>query len=536
MENKYNTSNIAIQQKEILKSFSKLLSAGYNLDKLLDHFLGLLQDLLKVSRLSILIQEDECFKVQSSRGLSNNITDQVSLPVNEGLVKHLINEGTAVRLDYIKLVDPFIVHQMRVLGGTAAVPVWEHGRLKAVIVFNNKIIGIPVTDEELELVFVLGSQLAVVMENATLVELMSEQRNYLENIIANVNSAIISIDNNNTVTTYNPKAEKILGISREEVIGKSINLLPRDIASLISETLKTGNPIFRREVKLSGLDKSVGTNITVIRDNQNNICGAVMIFTDLAHIKALEKQIRRTDRLEFINTVAMRSSHELKNCLVAIKTFAQLLPERYNDRQFREDFYLVVNREVDRLNQVVENLLFFAQPLKLCYSTCDVDEIIQGAIDSFEGDEILDGVSINKQFNHISSLIDLDRDTMIKVLRHLLYNSIQVMPQGGEIIIETSDVKEGGKTYLEISIVDSGMGITEDVSEKIWEPFFTTKTRGIGLGLTIVRKVVELHGGNVILENRSNSQGAKVTIRLKQVEQKKDNQKVFFPSGRAIVI
>lgn len=524
-----------IQQKEILKSFSKILATGYDLDKLLDYFLGILQELLKVGRIAILYEDSTSFRVKACRGIPADIAQRTSFPLREGLVNYIAESGTAVRIDSIKAIDAGMVNQFRALGVTTAVPIWEHGRLKAVLVFNNKIIGIPVTDEELELVFTLGTQLAIAIENASLVELISRQRNYLENVLEHVSSAVISVDIDGAVTTYNPKAEEILGISSAEVIGKSTNSLPHDISVLIKETVKTGIPIFRKEIRLTSLDKSVGVSINATRDSQGGISGAVMIFTDLAPIKALEEQARRSDRLDFVNTVAMRSSHELKNCLVSIKTFAQLLPERYQDKQFREDFYLVVNKEVDRLNQVVENLLFFAQPLKLDYNTCDMEELVEEAVDFIGKEGLLEGISIKREFNHNNPLINIDVDAVKRVLRHIFINSIQAMPKGGVIRIITGN----NQTFFETRIIDEGIGIPPEIVNRIWEPFFTTKTRGIGLGLTIVRKIVEAHGGTIAVTSQPGIKGSEFIIRLPQLPeaaQRKTGEKLYFPSGKAIVV
>lgn len=536
MENRQDMLSQLIQQKEILKDFSKILGVGYKVEKLLEYFLDVLQDLLKVGRIAILLEDESCFKVKAYRGISKEAAQDTSFPLSGGIVSYLTKEGTAIRMDFVKSADPMIVNELQSLGVTTAVPVWEHGRLKAVLVFNNKIIGVPITDEELELVFALGSQLAVAVQNADMVGVILGQRNYLENILINVSSAVISVDINEIITTYNPKAEEILGITASEVIGKPLKILPLDIALLIKETINTGSAIFRKEIKLTSLNKFVGISITPVKNGQGIITGAVMIFTDLAPIKALEEQMRRSDRLDFVNTVAMRSSHELKNCLVAIKTFAQLLPERYADKQFREDFYLVVNKEVDRLNQVVENLLFFAQPLKLACTSYNIEDLVQETIDSIAKDDLLAGVNIIKEFKHNSPFINIDRDAVKQALRHLLHNSIQAMPKGGDIRITTNEGINNNQTFFEMKITDTGIGIPEELTDKIWEPFFTTKTRGIGLGLTIVRKIIEAHNGSISVSGKPGTSGAEVKINLPQILQKKTGERLYFPSGRSVVV
>ncbi len=532
---KQDIINQLVQHKEVPQDISKVLTAGYNVNRLLDIFLNTMQEILKVARIAIVLKKEDNFRISTAQGISPDVISSISLSDAEGLMGYLQREGTALRLGFDSALDGSVVAQMRQLGVTTAVPLWEHGRLQGTIVFSNKITGSPVSDAELELVFTLGSQLSIAIENARLVEVISQQRNHLEGILEHVSSGVITVDAQGVVATYNPKAEEILGIAKKEVIGKGFSKLPQEVAELFAESMESEVSCSRRELKVAPLNRLIGVSITPIRDADAEVRGAVMIFTDLEPIKVLQQEARRADQLSFVNTVAMRSSHELKNCLVSIKTFAQLLPERYMDKQFREDFYLVVNKEVDRLNQLVENLLFFAQPLRLSCSSCDIEELLQEIIDRLETKDALLGITIQKEFAHRSGYIDVDRDAMLRALKSIIYNSVQAMPKGGKIRILSVDVSSEKQDYLELKIVDEGVGVAQESINKIWDPFFTTKARGIGLGLTIVRKIVEAHGGQVTISSEA-QKGTEVAMLLPRLFQQYEAQKMFFPSGREVVV
>lgn len=214
------------------------------------------------------------------------------------------------------------------------------------------------------------------------------------------------------------------------------------------------------------------------------------------------KEGLRKQQLEIIGRMAMRSSHELKNCLVSIRTFTQLFPEKYADEQFRKDFYEVVSKEVERLNGLVEKLLFFAQPVQLKFSQEKITDLISEALTLFAPAD-LQNIQMHKVFGHKHPTIWLDRQQMLAVFYHILQNAIQSMGNGGKLVIVTEDHPhpDYAEGVLAVRILDNGRGIALKDKEETFEPFFSTKARGIGLGLTIARRIIEEHGGTIRLES-----------------------------------
>jgi signal transduction histidine kinase len=226
------------------------------------------------------------------------------------------------------------------------------------------------------------------------------------------------------------------------------------------------------------------------------------------------KEWLRKQQMEIIGRMAMRSSHELKNCLVSIRTFTQLFPEKYADEQFRKDFYEVVSKEVERLNALVEKLLFFAQGVHLRLSEEKVTDVISEALSLFSPDT-MKHVQLHKAFGHNQPTLWLDRQQMLVVFHNIVQNSLQAMGNRGKLVIVTEDHPhaEYAEGVLAIRFMDSGRGAGLKDMEEAFEPFFSTRARGIGLGLTIARRIVEEHGGTIRMDSHK-GKGTEVILCL----------------------
>jgi two-component system sensor histidine kinase HydH len=238
-----------------------------------------------------------------------------------------------------------------------------------------------------------------------------------------------------------------------------------------------------------------------------------MVVTDITALKRLELQIRRSDRLASLGTLSAGMAHEIKNPLVSIKTFAQLLPERYHESDFRETFSGLIVHEIDRIDSLVNQLLRFARPAKPLLRPMHVHEILDKTLRLVQHRLYQKEIKVTQKWEAPIDTIRADGDQMEQVFLNFFLNAMDAMKRGGELTVSTETrsgeslithlLPEGGERNeaLHISIRDTGEGIKKEDIARVFDPFFTTKNFGTGLGLSVVHGIIEEHGGQIEVES-----------------------------------
>ena len=226
-------------------------------------------------------------------------------------------------------------------------------------------------------------------------------------------------------------------------------------------------------------------------------------------LKVASERLLVQERLAAAGQFATGMAHEIKNPLSAIKTFAQYLPEKYADPAFREKFFRIVQAEIDRINDIVKELSDFAKPAPLELQPVRVAELVDDTLSLLSNQCLKQGVEVKRSYDEDGLLVQADPQQMKQMLLNLLFNSLEAMPDGGRLEVITKP----NRHYLTLRIADTGCGITSEHQQQVWNPFFTTKERGTGLGLPIVKGVVERHGGQITICSMP-GQGTKVELNL----------------------
>jgi two-component system NtrC family sensor kinase len=214
-----------------------------------------------------------------------------------------------------------------------------------------------------------------------------------------------------------------------------------------------------------------------------------------------QQLMRRSDRMASLGSLTAGLAHEIRNPLVTIKTFLDLMPERYQDQEFRGDFLKLTASEVERINNLITGLLDFARPVKPLTKNADINAVIK---------EIIPLIAVELRKKNISLDMKLqedvtawfDADQIKQVILNLLLNAIDAIAQNGTISVTTRQIQRHGKRYAQIEVTDTGQGIPKKILENIFDPFFTTKERGVGLGLSICHQIIEDHHGTIEVESR----------------------------------
>jgi two-component system, NtrC family, sensor kinase len=224
------------------------------------------------------------------------------------------------------------------------------------------------------------------------------------------------------------------------------------------------------------------------------------------NLKQSQLTLRRADRLSSLGMLTAGLAHEIRNPLVAIRTFTQLLPERYDDPEFREVFQTLALKEVDRICGLINDLLSFARPSRPNIAEENLNEVVDGVARILESQAKDKDVTIAREFSADLPRAWFDREQLKQVFMNLIINAIQAMRDGGSVVIATRLTSEGDGSAshpcVQVEIRDTGIGIPQENLEHIFDPFFTNKEGGSGLGLSISNQIIEEHGGRILVKSK----------------------------------
>jgi len=353
-------------------------------------------------------------------------------------------------------------------------------------------------------------------------------QHYAEKLMSTMADGLLSVDMTGTVVTINPAARTLLGISASHGIkGKTIASILGESSQLhvlVSSMLHQPTPVTHQEIEISkDTDiQKILVGSSILNDTNGQPREIILNLHDITELKKLEARIRQSERLAALGTLAAGMAHEIRNPLSAIKTFVQLLPRKVDKPGFLEKFNRTVPRETERINLLVEELLELSRIPKYDFTTTDINRLLRQAIDIIEGDLQHRDIEYCPDFQDQLPPVQADPNQLVKAFHNLVRNAIQAMPTGGRLTIRTvsREIPDQGRQVntqasdrVTIIFQDTGQGIPPKVLEQIFNPFFTTKDSGTGLGLPITHKVITEHGGQIEAESKE-ERGTRFTIHL----------------------
>jgi PAS domain S-box-containing protein len=321
----------------------------------------------------------------------------------------------------------------------------------------------------------------------------------LKGAVENTNEAFVTIDQNHQVLIFNRAAEDIFGYRREEVIGRDLSaiLTPEcsgDHRQAVARYLQTRNPrVIGHERELMGRRKN-GENFPLSISFSVAQIADLLYFTgiirDLTETKALQEQIKRSERLATMGQVVAEISHEIKNPLMMIGGFARQLSRSVKGEKEQTKLEIIA-REVKRLETLIGELRELYHPKDMAVEVVDINALLKEVFSLMEDDCRNNRIELSLNQDAETPLVEGDRDKLKQVLLNLIKNGMEAVEREGNLIISS---KVAGD-QVEITIQDNGPGIPEAVKPKLFSPFFTTKKFGTGLGLSVSKKIIEGHRG-----------------------------------------
>jgi PAS domain S-box-containing protein len=356
---------------------------------------------------------------------------------------------------------------------------------------------------------------------------VSNLERYNARILASMTNGLVTLNMEGRVVKWNDMAARITGYPVSAVEGR------------LCQDLFAKTPSFLR-ILLDGIqgkgvwwDRGVSfirpddrevpleINTSLLEDETGQTTGLLGIFRDLSLLRELEQRLRRADRLAAVGRMAAMVAHEIKNPLVALKTFVDMVPRRAKDPAFIARFQDIVPKEVDRVNAIMEDLLELSRPPRIAPRPLSAQEVIARCVSLYEQQAAERGITIVQELAPELARVRADPEYLLRALGNLAINAIQAMTEGGMLTIRTGsgvpwqstladatthgdlgNTADATQPFVYIAVVDTGTGMTPEQLDSLFTPFFTTKEKGTGLGLALTHKIIEEHQGHLHVESQ----------------------------------
>lgn len=404
----------------------------------------------------------------------------------------------------------------RTLGTNAycVLPIVVHGSCIGVVLADNQ--NEPFTAEQVELLSAFVNQAGIALENARLYR--EKERRYREiqelaafrdNILRSLSSGMFTVDEQGQITTWNRAAQRHLGFSARESVGRpytevlDTHQCPIDpehcqqLRQAIREVLHgaSSRALYKTPVQVGDEVRTLNFSVSPLITRGKQTQGAVVLFEDITEYLRLETRLNEMERLATLGQMTATIAHEMRNPLTALRAAADMLVQEDDLSDAQRLYMEIIHDESRRLAELADEFLEFAKPFQFVIHPTPLKPIVQRVLTVQE--PYLKSAGVQARLDCPDEIIaPVDAARLEQALRNLIQNAVQAMPDGGALTIRAQDTGDG----IALAVQDTGAGVPEPMRERIFTPFYTTRTRGTGLGLSIVKKIVEGHNGRMTLE------------------------------------
>jgi PAS domain S-box-containing protein len=507
-----------------LQHFSQAFRHFQDLDAMLNSMVQGIASTVKVSRVGVFLKPRGADSYRLRAGLRClESVRHLEIGESEPLVQWLRMRAHLIARAGLGLVDApaertLLQKALDMFGAEVIAPL--HGRDEVIgwLFVGRQVTGQLFSQEELETLMLLAEHVSQSLENALLYEETVIQRTLGETLLRSIPVGIVACDGEGAIRWFNPSAEEILGIPAEETMGRPVQkclvgpLGPHLMACLrgraSQDPMEWISPKTQRYLSIR----------TRRLESQGRCLGAVLFLNDLTQENKLREKQQQLERATFWTELSAAMSHEVRNPLVAISTCAQLLPEKYGDPEFREMFSKLVSHEIVRLNGMIEQIDSYANPPSLQFDLVDMNQIMEKAILSARQRKPDSRVNVQLRVDEDLPKVRGDEAALIDCFAHLICNALEAVErkQDAAVTVKAGWQVNGVGRECVVEVGDNGSGIPPDIQDKVFSPFCTTKARGIGLGLPLVKRTVTDHSAQISLKS----------------DEKGTHVKVIFPSSR----
>jgi PAS domain S-box-containing protein len=505
---------------QMAKEFAKALAAGFDLPRVLDQFLDGVAELVRPSRAAILLvgPDTRQYRVTAYRGLARHVVESFSLSADSGLPLWLMTEGRLIQIEEAqnRMADPAareIARELAVLQSVLAIPLSSHGELVGILTLGQRITGGGYGRGETETLFGLATHLATAIRDIRVHHLLEYEKEFNERILARMSSGVITIDPDEKVVAINGRALEILGMTAGEVLHRDLRVLPSPLGDMLFEALARGRSVTRTEVHLALRNLPLEVSTYPVMGDRTEPMGAVLVFEDLTAQRQLAQERRGAEQLQLLTQVVARIADEIKNPLVSINAFMELIGERYDDATFRNQFSSVVGRDVRRLVQIFDKLAALVNDSDYKRETLDLRQVAEEGLAELGAQALANGngearlltftdestqkhVTATLSHEGTSFLVRGDYGMFKKAMSYLIWYLLRKTPgSDAKVSVSISHVPREERVRLTISSRTSEVRAEE--LQAIFDPIQVVQENLIDVGPSVSQRIIESQGGRL---------------------------------------
>jgi nitrogen-specific signal transduction histidine kinase len=520
----------AFQSLSPLRGFSAILTHSLDADAMLKQFLLMLRELIGINRAAVFLRQpshwmgdslslDNSHRLRAACaiGLSTGLLEHFELSFDSGIGGQVTRLGRILRRTSEEArVDVEAQKEFELLGAQVAVPILDRETVIGVAVFDGHITGEALANPELELIFHLLEQLGLAVKNIWLHDQLSGGHTMMAEILRELSSACVVVSRDLAVLHANKSARRFFGVSNQRTGEMEFSDIPQAIGTKVYQVLKTGTaiPTFKFESEGSSV-----YNVTIVpfqRQNAAQPASALLMVEDLTQSEQLKRLEVEAANLRLVRTMADRLAHEVGNAMVPLSTHQQLLADKYKDPEFRASLDAALADGVKRVTRLINQMRFLARDSLISQEAFPVNPLIEEAYQEARKHQPVKAGQLKYEDEAKAIVMTGDRAALKHALTEVILNALQANPTDPKIGVRLhADANGTGIVHdVQIEVQDNGSGFTPEAAQKAPSPFFTTRNVGLGLGLTVSRKIIETHHGKLEILPRKTGQPGVVRISL----------------------
>ncbi len=511
---------------EILRDFSHILGFSLNHKLFAEQFVQRVREIVGVSRIAVYLEHPPTMvgeadggsrlSCAAAIGIPTDIVECFELSRTAGIGARMIHSPQIISANgesllFLPPADQKIQREFEILGCQVAVPINDRSRTIGVALLGGHVTGRPFTPDELQLLFLLMEELGSAIKNTWLHQQLSASHQLLADVLAALSSGCLVVDPDLNILHANRSMVAFLkgAIATERL---EFADLPPKLAGPLYDCVSKGakpQPFFFT----GGVEPERLFHVAIIPfapGAAGRPQSAMLVLEDFTQIEAAKRFEIEASKAKLIALIAKRFAHEIRNSLVPLATHEQLLEAEYENDDFRRSLKSALARETGRIQRFTEQMLYLAQPARTAGETVNLKDLIEGCFVRVRNAQIPAG-RLQMRSEVDLPLVRCHRPAMEHALQEVLTNALQARPE--EPLVVVSIAPDTGSNLC-VTIADNGKGFSAETASHAFEPFFTTRNTGVGLGLTVARKIIEDHHGTLTLAPRTADRPHDIELRI----------------------